>query len=143
MALKGSRRFLRECYKQVRQMTNLAPLSHRALELGLGAENTAGHLHHAFGAAQKFFDSYPQHRQTIATASPLEPYRLNELTEDIQQDWVAFLEERQGDFGSGDYRYNWDKLRRVLTARCGGTRDGGGGGDNELEIALRLTASLF
>lgn len=140
MAVKGSRRLLRECYKQVRQMTDLAPLSHRALELGLGGENTAGHLHHAFGAVQVFFDRYPQHKQTIAAASPLQPYRL---TEEIQEDWIAFLDEKHGDFGSGDYRYNWDKLRRVLTPRCGGTRDGGGGGDNELEIALRLTASLF
>lgn len=140
MAVKGSRRLLRECYNQVLRITDLAPLSHRALQLGLGTENTAGHIHHAFGAVQLFLEGFPQHKQVIAAASPLEAYRINGQ---IEQDWMAFIAGKHGEFGPRGYRYNWDKLRRVLTPRCGGTRAGGGGGDNEFEIVLRLAATLF
>ena len=136
---KGSRRLLRACYEQVSQQTRIAPLAHRALELGLGHDSTAGHVHHAFGGAQEFFKKYPLHKQTVANA-PIQPFQL---TGQMQRDWVALLQRRRGEFGPHHYRYDWDKLRRLLKPSYGGIRRGGGGGNNELEIVLRLTATLF
>jgi len=41
------------------------------------------------------------------------------------------------------FTYNYDTLRGYLTPKYGGTRQGGGGGDNEFEIVLRLMADFM
>lgn len=58
-------------------------------------------------------------------------------------DWRQWFSAQTGMYGRQSFGYNYDTLRGYLTARYGGTRTGGGGGNNELEIALRLVARFL
>ena len=57
-------------------------------------------------------------------------------------DWIAFIDEHDGTYGHRRFAYNYDTLKGYLTPKYGGTRVGGGGGDNEFEICLRLGAAF-
>ncbi|GIW60663.1 MAG: hypothetical protein KatS3mg087_1729 [Patescibacteria group bacterium] len=138
MPIKGERWFLRKCYNEVRRCGPLAHLADKALQLGLGSENTQGHVKQAVGALQAFLQQYSQHKQVIRQASPVHPFNLTQHTT-ILNDWLKFFQNCQGAFGPRR-QYDYDILRRYLTQKYGGTRQGGGGGDNEFEIVLRLLA---
>ena len=141
MALKGPLWLLGRALVEERNRSTLSYLSGRALDLGLRrAESTRGHLFQAAGAVQRFLEAHQEHVTTIVAASPLEPYKP---TGQMLDDWIAFLAEREGSYGHRRFAYNYDTLRGYLTPKYGGTRTGGGGGDNEFEICMRLSAAFM
>lgn len=140
MALKGPLWLLGRALVEERNRTPLGHLSARALDLGLRkTDSTRGHLFQAAGAAQKFLEAHPAHVSTIQAASPLDPYKP---TGQMLADWKSFLARHGGPHGQGKFGYNYDTLKGYLTPKYGGTRTGGGGGDNEFEICLRLCAAF-
>lgn len=141
MALKGPLSLLGRALVEERNRTALGYLSARALDLGLRKrDSTRGHLFQAAGAVQRFLEAHPEHVATIQAASPLEPYKP---AGQVLADWTDFIAEHDGTYGQGRFGYNYDTLKRYLTPKYGGTRTGGGGGDNEFEICLRLGAAFF
>lgn len=140
MALKGPLWLLARALVEERNRTTLGYLSARSLDLGLRkTDSTRGHLFQATGAAQKFLEAYPRHVATILATSPLQPYKP---TGQVLADWMSFIAAHHGTYGRGKFGYNYDTLKRYLTTKYGGTRTGGGGGDNEFEICLRLCAAF-
>ena len=139
MGLRSREWFFGRCYKEVKKVGALAYLANKALDLGFGKENTQGHILQACGAAQKFFQQYPRHKTTISQDSPLHPYALQGQ---MLRDWLSFFISKTGPYGRRGFGYNWDSLRTYLTTQYGGRTVGGGGGDNEFEIVLRLIADF-
>lgn len=141
MALKGPLWLLGRALVEERNRTPLGHLSARALDLGLRkTDSTRGHLFQAAGAIQRFLEAHPEHIATIQAAAALEPYKP---TGQVLADWKAFLaQQHDGPYGQGKFGYNYGTLKGYLTPKYGGTRTGGGGGDNEFEICLRLGAAF-
>jgi hypothetical protein len=141
MAVKGPLWFLSRALDQERSRTHLSFLSSRALDLGLKkTDATRGHLFQAVGAVQKFLDQYPNHLTTIKSTSPLDPYKPSGQ---VLKDWRNFIAGSNGSYERASFGYNYGTLKGYLTAKYGGNRTGGGGGDNELEIAFRLVAEFL
>ena len=139
MALKGPLWLLGKGLEDERSRNELCHLSARLLDLGLlKTDSTRGHVFQATGAVQQFLGRYPCHLQTISNASPIEPYKLQ--GEELE-DWKAFFSRSDGQYGREQFGYDFDTLRSYLTPKYGGTRKGGGGGNNEFEICLRLAAA--
>lgn len=136
MGLKNQNWFLGKCLTEERERTEFAYLSAKALTLGLiRRENTQGHISQACGATQMFLDRFPNHKRSINRESPIRPYKLNNS---MRRDWITFLSPKSGSYGRRDFGYSWDTLKFCLTRKYGGRVSGGGGGDNEFEIVLRL-----
>lgn len=140
MGLRSREWFFGRCYKEVKKLGPLAYLANKALELGFGKENTQGHILQACGAIQMFFQQYPHHKNAVSQASPFHPYAL---TGQISKDWLTFFGSKKGKYGQRKFGYNWDALRTYLTNKYGGRTTGGGGGDNEFEIVIRLLADFL
>lgn len=140
MALRSSVWFLGMCLQEERRRSRLRRLAGRVLDLGLlGQDKTRGHVTQACGGAQRFFQRYPQHKRTIKRARPDRPYSPSGS---MLADWQRFFARKGGRHGRTSFGYDWDTLRSYLTPQYGGTRRGGGGGDNEFEIVLRVLAGL-
>ncbi|HHT9138299.1 MAG TPA: hypothetical protein ACFYEK_13790 [Candidatus Wunengus sp. YC60] len=139
MALKGRNWFFGKCLLEERKRTKFTYLSAKALDLGFGREHTQGHILQSCGATQMFLNEFPQHKRIIRRASPTEPFRIRG---NILRDWRVFFSLKQDDYGRATFGYNWSNLKSYLTNRYGGNCRGGGGGDNELEIVLRLMAEF-
>lgn len=141
MALKGPLWLLGRALVEERNRTPLGHLAARALDLGLRkTDSTRGHLSQATGAIQIFLQAHSAHAATIRAASPLEPYKP---TGQMQNDWKTFFAGHDGAYGQKTFGYNYDTLKGYLTPKYGGVRTGGGGGDNEFEICLRLGAAFM
>ena len=141
MALKGPLWLLGKAIVEERNNTPLGHLSSRALDLGLRkTHKTRGHMFQAIDGVQNFLSDHPQHKAIVREANPLDPYKPSGQ---MLVDWIAFLQKHEGLYGHQRFNYNYDILRRYLTPKYGGNREGGGGGDNEFEIALRLCASFM
>ncbi len=141
MALKGPLSLMARCLEEERRRGKLTFLAAKALDLGLRrTDSTRGHIFQAVGAVQNFFQRYPEHRATVAAASPVHPYKPsgNPL-----RDWKVFLRTHTGEYGRKSFGYDYDTLKGYLTSKYGGRRRGGGGGDNEFEITLRLVAEFL
>jgi hypothetical protein len=124
-----------------RNRTSLGHLSSRALDLGIRkTDSTRGHLFQAIGAVQQFLIAYPQHKATINTASKIDPYKP---TGQVLDDWKTFLKAHAGSYGNAKFGYNYNTLKGYLTKKYAGNRTGGGGGDNEFEISMRLCAAFL
>ena len=142
MALKGPLWVLGKCLEEERRSSKLGYLSARALDLGLRkTDSTRGHVLQACGAVQRFLAEYPQHRAVIVSKSPVDPYKPTGV---VLADWKAFLRERAAteSYGRSDWHYSYKTLHGYLTPKYGGRRTGGGGGDNEFELILRLVAEF-
>lgn len=132
---------LGRCYEEVRKPSALAYLANRALELGLtNRDNTVGHILQACGAAQKFFAEYPAHKAAVQATHPGQPYGPQGQ---VLRDWRSFFNGKTGDYDRPKFGYSWDVLHTILTRKYGGRTHGGGGGDNEFEIVLRLMAEFL
>jgi len=83
---------------------------------------------------------HPEHVATIKAASPTAPYKP---TDQMLADWTEFLTGNAGEYGRNTFGYNYNTLKGYLTPKYGGNRHGGGGGDNEFEICLRLAAAFL
>jgi hypothetical protein len=146
MPIKGPLWLMSECLNEERKRGKITYLASRALDLGLGkVDKTRGHVFQACGALQKFFGEYPQHKNTVKSASPIDPYKPDGQ---MLRDWKRFLTTHVGAPGDGsyerkDFHYNYKTLQGYLTTKYAGTRTGGGGGDNEFEIAFRLVAEFL
>lgn len=141
MALKGPLWLLGRGLVEERNRTPLGHLSARALDLGLRkTDSTRGHMFQAAGAVQMFLEAHSGHVAIIHAASPLEPYKP---TGQMLNDWKNFLRGHNGVYGQRKFGYNYDTLKGYLTPKYGGVRIGGGGGDNEFEICLRLSATFM
>ena len=140
MGLKSREWFFGECYKEVRKTTKLKALADKALQLGFKKEMTGGHILQTCGAAQLFLQKHPEHKPTIRNSAK-EPYRLQGR---VLEDWLDFLESKEGKatYGQKEFQYNWRSLRTYLTPKYGGNHKGGGGGNDKLEIVLRLMAEF-
>ena len=97
--------------------------------------NNTGKVKQAFFGVQRFLQEYPRHRPTAANL----PIRnlsarnwFNVMDSDMADDWRRFL-SAFGQETSLDYRYSMPTLLGYLTVAQGGTRRGGGGGDNEFK----------
>lgn len=96
----------------------------------LDGNNNTGKVKQAFFGVQRFLQEYPRHRQFVES---LPDDRWFELADSaLKPDWERFLQDF-GDETDPAYGYSLPTLRRYLTPRVGGTRTGGGGGDNELK----------
>ncbi len=140
MALRGRNWFLGKCLAEERRRTKFSFLCGKALDLGLiGTENTQGHISQACGAAQVFLNRFPNHKRSIIGESPFEPYKARGA---LLRDLRGFLSTKTGTNGRPDFNYSWDTLKSCLTRKYGRGCSGGGGGDNEFEIVLRLMAEF-
>lgn len=140
MGLRGHEWFLGCCLEEERARTPESYLASRVLDLGLlRTEKTRGHVWQACGALQKFFDARPAVPASIRTASPFDPYAMDAHE---RAQWSAWFATKSGSFGHPRFSYNYDTLRGYLTPLYGGTRHGGGGGNNEFELAARLLAKF-
>jgi hypothetical protein len=73
-------------------------------------------------------------------ASP--PNQVYQPGSSFLADWQAFLAAKHGPYGRPDFGYNYDTLKGYLTPQFGGHRAGGGGGNHELKLCLRLIAEF-
>jgi hypothetical protein len=141
MALKGPLWLMARCLEEERARGRLGHLASRALDLGLRkAESTRGHVFQATGAVQEFLIEHPEHKATIRRSPALDPHKPRGK---VLRDWAAFIRGHPGAYGRGSFGYDYDTLRGYLTKKYGGRRTGGGGGDNEFEIVLRLVAEFL
>lgn len=107
--------------------------------------NNQGKVKQAFFGVQRFLQEYPRHRPAAANL----PIRnlstrdwFNVMESDMADDWRRFL----NDFGQEtrrEYEYAIPTLRRYLTVAQGGTRTGGGGGDNEFKRVWPLAGRVL
>ena len=140
MGLKSENWFFGKCLSEERRRTKLTYLSARVLDLGVaGIENTRSHILHACGATQMFLTTFPRYK-TIIRQSPADTYKPEG---NLLRDWLNFLSSNSGSCGRQNFGYNWDTLKSCLSRKYGGTYSGGGRGDNEFEIVLRLMAEFI
>lgn len=140
--------FYKQCVLECDQNGPLSDLSWRALLIGIGQiHKTRGHMTQAIGAVQDFLRDRPHHPATIQQASPAAALDLTDPTyAALLQDWRQWLAGQTGDNPGAfdhDFGYNFDTLRGYLTHPLGGTRVGGGGGDDELKLVMRLMADFL
>ena len=141
MAIRGNEWFYGRCLDEERSGGALAGLAVKALDLGIkGSASTRSHMNQGIGAAQAFFLAFPAHKATVAAASTASPYALKSDAS-MLRDWLTFFGAKSGAYGPNS-TYSWDVLRSVLTQSLGGDTRGGGGGNNEFQIALRLAAAF-
>ena len=60
----------------------------------------------------------------------------------VLQSWLTFIAPKAGRYGRLDFDYDYNILKSYLTPRLGGHRQGGGGGDYEFRLCLRLIPEL-
>lgn len=141
MGLRSREWFFGECYKQVRKKTKLKVLADKSLQLGFKKEMTGGHILQVCGATQLFLKKHPEHKPAIRKLPAKKPCRLGGQ---LLKDWLAFLKSKNGKsvYGQKAFQYDWNSLRTYLTPKYGGKHKGGGGGNDKLEIVLRLMAAF-
>ena len=144
MGLKGHRWFMGRCLREERSRTALSHLASKALDFGLLAtDSTQSHIFQACGSTQSFLIANPQYRRGIRQSSPVRPYRM---TGQMYRDWLSFFSAKSGKYGPRGSNYSWDVQRNVLTpyyTQGPGIPSGGGAGDNEFQIVLRLVAEFM
>lgn len=102
--------------------------------------NNSGKVKQAFYGVQRFLQEYPQH---IPFVSGLPAGAWFEVASSpLNDDWVTFLSDF-GDEASSPYSYSIPTLIRYLTPNSGGTRTGGGGGDNELKRVWQAVGRMM
>lgn len=110
---------------------------------GIGqTDGTRGHVTQAVGVSQEFLDDFPQYIPLIQGADPTKPFDVA-AHHQLQADLVAWVAGKNGNFGRASYGYNYQTFKRNTTATLGGTRQGGGGADDEFKRVLRLMAEFI
>ena len=92
--------------------------------------NNSGKVKQAFFAVQRFLQEYPMHVSFVSALSDEEWFDVGNSA--LWDDWSQFLDDHSSEIVE-DYKYSIPTLIRYLTPSSGGTRTGGGGGDNELK----------
>ncbi len=120
----------------VDQSTSQLEIQIRTIARNLDNNNNSGKIKQAFYGIQRFLQEYPQHLTFIRGLPQQEWFDVSESA--LWNDWRAFLTNYAAE-SSDAYSYSIAALIRYLTPSSGGTRTGGGGGDNELK---RVWASV-
>ena len=92
--------------------------------------NNTGKVKQAFFGVQRFLQEYPRHRAFVRDLPIDEWFDVAESP--LMADWQRFLDDFQAEANRA-YGYSIPTLRGYLTPASGGTRTGGGGGDNQLK----------
>ena len=92
--------------------------------------NNTGKVRQAFFGVQHFLQEYPPHRDYVASLPEDEWFDVS--ANSMFEDWSRFLRDNATEVNPG-YEYSIPTLIRYLTPTSGGSRTGGGGGDNELK----------
>lgn len=143
MALKSKEWFYKQCLREVKGFHRLSHLCWDILEKGVGQkDSTRGHVTQAIGASQGFLRAYPQHRGAIRRSDPTLPFNVGSHPR-IRNDLRRWLAGKTGPYGRSSFRYSYDVLKGILTPTLGGTRHGGGGGDDEFKRVLRIMADFL
>lgn len=142
MALKSKEWFYKQCLSQVEGHTRLGHLCWDILKKGIGQnDGTRGHVTQAVGACQRFLAAHPALVPIIKSGDPTRPFDVSGDTK-VSAALKKWLPGRTGTFGHVTYGYNYDTLKNILTPSLGGTRIGGGGGNDEFKRVLRLMAEF-
>jgi hypothetical protein len=113
----------------------------RTIALNLDQNNNGGKIKHAFYGIQRFLQEYPQHIPFVASLPRNQWFDVSGSP--LEQDWRAFLRSYESEH-SPAYQYSmWTLVHTYLTPTSGGTRTGGGGGDNELKRVWPSTGQLM
>ncbi len=142
MALKSKEWFFKKCLSEIKDYARFSHLAWSVLMKGIGqADGTRGHVTQAIGVSQEFLEDFPQHIPVIRGSDPTRPFDVA-AHQQLQADLVAWIAGKNGSFGRAAYGYNYQTFKRNTTATLGGTRQGGGGADDEFKRILRLMAEF-
>ena len=142
MALKSKEWFYKQCLREVKEQGRFCHLCWDILEKGIGqTHSTRGHVTQAIGVSQKFLADHWSLVATIKAADPTHPFDISHHPEicDALRTWLV---DRTGSFGRREFGYNYDTFKNIVTPTLGGTRHGGGGGNDEFKRVLRLMAEF-
>ena len=142
MALKSKEWFYKRCLEEVKGHGPLCHLCWDILEKGIGQkESTRGHVTQAIGVSQRFLTAHPALFAVIRAADRTRPFDVSHSpgVRNPLRTWVA---QQNGRFGRESFGYDYNTFRNIVTPRLGGTRQGGGGGDDEFKRVLRLMAEF-
>ena len=143
MALKSKEWFYKQCLAEVKDYARFSHLAWSILQKGIGqSDGTRGHVTQAIGVSQEFLAAFPAHVSTIQCADPTLPFNVS-AHGSLQNDLTSWITGQSGIFGRGAYGYNYDTFKKNTTAALGGTRQGGGGADDEFKRVLRLMAEYL
>ena len=124
--------------------THTSPVAGQALEIARNwdGNNNTGKVKQAFFGVQRFLQEYPHHRAFVEALPDDEWFDVADSL--LMPDWRRFLADFAEEANPA-YGYSIATLRGYLTVASGGTRTGGGGGDNQLKrvwpLAGRATAN--
>lgn len=142
MALRSKEWFYKQCLQRVKRHDRLCHLCWDILEKGIGQTNsTRGHVTQAVGVSQKFLMAHPELKATIRAADPTRPFDVPNSRR-VRLALTRWLATHNGSFGRKSFGYSYDIFKNITTPSLGGTRSGGGGGDDEFKRVLRLMAEF-
>lgn len=142
MALKSKEWFYKNCLQQVKGHGPFSHLCWDILEKGIGQVNaTRGHVTQAIGVAQQFLDAHPNLVAVIQAANPTLPFDVAQNAQ-VKKALKTWLATKSGSFGKTAFGFNYGTFKNIVTPNLGGTRKGGGGGDDEFKRVLRLMAEF-
>jgi hypothetical protein len=142
MALKSKEWFYKQCLLEVKEHGRFCHLCWDILEKGIGqTDSTRGHVTQAVGVSQKFLNARPNLIPLIRAADPTRPFNVSGNAQ-VRNALTAWLASRVGEFGKQSFGYSYDRFKNIVTPSLGGTRTGGGGGDDEFKRVLRLMAEF-
>jgi hypothetical protein len=125
----------------LRPSTNPLDQEILTIALNLDQNNNGGKVKHAFYGIQRFLQEYPQHIPFVASLPRDQWFDVSGSP--LERNWRAFLHDYEGEY-SFAYQYSMATLfHTYLTPTSGGTRTGGGGGDNELKRVWPSTGQLM
>ena len=109
-----------------------SPLASEILGIArnLDRNNNTGKVKQAFFGVQRFLQVYPEHRSRVSSLPDDDWFDVSR--DPMYEDWSRFLQE-YGSETNQAFVYSLPTLIRYLTLTSGGSRTGGGGGDNELK----------
>ena len=143
MALKSKEWFDKECRTLEQGNGPLATLARETADKSIGqSDGTRGHIKQAVGVSQNFLMDYPQHAATIRGAAATEPFDISNHPA-IKADLIAWISSKSGSYGRVDFGYNYDTFKNNVTPTLGGSRTGGGGGNDEFKRVIRIVAEYY
>ncbi len=143
MALRSKEWFYKQCLREVKQHGRFCHLCWDILEKGIGQTNsTRGHVTQAIGVCQEFLGAHPNVIATIQAADPTAPFDVPHNPQ-VRNALTTWLANCQGPFGRSSFGYDYDTFKNIVTPSLGGTRHGGGGGDDEFKRVLRLMVEFI
>ena len=118
------------------------PIARDLLQMvhNLDGNNNSGKVKQAFFGIQRFLQEYPHHRP-FAEALPNDEW-FDVAKSGLVHDWFRFLQDYANEVNP-NYGYSIPTLRGYLTPSSGGTRIGGGGGDNQLKRVWPLICNIL